>query len=172
WPDIRVELIDLEAEKQGDRGVEVIGELRRFKSSKGMPLNTPLKSVIIYSSQEELKNQVGLLKADIEGTLRIKNFKIEGGRPEIQEVVVEVIPHMDKVGPYFKGDAPKIVAYLSSQDPTVLGEILEKEGQLDVEGLTLTPEFLQLRKEVVGKTGEKVEIIQIEELDLVVEIVL
>ncbi|MEG3224089.1 MAG: valine--tRNA ligase [Methanobacteriales archaeon Met13] len=172
WPDIRVELIDPEAEKQGDRGVEVIGELRRFKSSKGMPLNTPLKSVIIYSSQEELKNQIGLLKADIEGTLRIKNFKIEGGRPEIQEVVVEVTPHMDKVGPYFKGDAPKIVAYLSSQDPAVLGEILEKEGQLDVEGLTLTPEFLQLRKEVVGKTGEKVEIIQIAELDLVVEIVL
>jgi valyl-tRNA synthetase len=108
--------------------------------------------------------------ADIEGTIRIQDLKVEVGRPEVQEVVVEVTPRMDRVGPHFKKDAPKIVAYLQSQEPQQLGEILETEGQLEVDDLILTPDFLQTRKEVVGKTGEKVHIIQVEELDLVVEI--
>ncbi|MDD1763917.1 MAG: valine--tRNA ligase [Methanobacteriaceae archaeon] len=170
WPDILGELIDLEAERQAQMGVQVIGELRRFKSSQGLPLNTPLQRVTIYTSQEEVKTDLNPSYADIEGTIRIQDLKVEVGPPEVQEVLVEVTPRMDRVGPHFKKDAPKIVAYLQSQEPQQLGEILETEGQLEVDDLILTPDFLQTRKDVVGKTGEKVHIIQVEELDLVVEI--
>jgi valyl-tRNA synthetase len=170
WPDILGELIDLEAERQAQMGIQIIGELRRFKSSQGLPLNTPLSAVTIYTIEEELKGDLSPSYPDIMGTIRIEDLQVMVGRPEVQEVVVEVTPRMDRVGPHFKRDAPKIVAYLESQDPQELGEALERDGQLDVEGLVLTPDFLQTRKEVVGKTGEKVNIIQVEELDLVVEI--
>jgi valyl-tRNA synthetase len=126
--------------------------------------------VTIYTIEEELKGDLSPSYPDIMGTIRIEDLQVMVGRPEVQEVVVEVTPRMDRVGPHFKRDAPKIVAYLESQDPQELGEALERDGQLDVEGLVLTPDFLQTRKEVVGKTGEKVNIIQVEELDLVVEI--
>ena len=151
-------------------GIQIIGELRRFKSGQGLPLNTPLAAVTIYTTEDEVKNDLTASYQDIEGTIRIKDLQVEVGRPEVQEVVVEVTPRMDRVGPHFKRDAPTIVAYLQNQDPQELGETLEREGQLMVEELIITPEFLQTRKEVVGKTGEKVDIIQVEELDLVVEI--
>jgi valyl-tRNA synthetase len=154
WPDILAEFIDLEAERRAQMGIQIIGELRRFKSSQGLPLNTPLAMVTIYTNQEEMKDDLKASYPDIEGTIRIENLKLEVGRPEVQEVVVEVTPRMDRVGPHFKGDAPKIVAYLASQEPQELGETLEREGQLETEGLTITREFLQTRKEVVGKTGE------------------
>ena len=170
WPDILGELVDLEAERQAQMGIQIIGELRRFKSSQGLPLNTPLQMVTIYTTQEGVKNDLTVSYQDIMGTIRIQELKVELGRPEVQEVVVEVTPRMDRVGPHFKKDAPKIVAYLQSQDPQQLGEALEREGQLEVEGLVITPDFLQTRKDVVGKTGEKVNLIQVDDLDLVVEI--
>jgi valyl-tRNA synthetase len=95
---------------------------------------------------------------------------VKVGRPEVREVVVEVTPRMDRVGPHYKKDATRIQAYLESQDPQDLGEILERDGQLEVEELIITPDFLQTRKEVVGRTGEKVHLIQVEELGLVLEI--
>jgi valyl-tRNA synthetase len=170
WPDILGEFIDLEAEGRAQMGIQIIGELRRFKSSQGLPLNTPLQQVTIYSKEEAVKKDLEVSIPDIEGTIRIEDLQMEVGRPEVQEVVVEVTPRMDRVGPHFKGDAPKIVAYLESQDPQELGETLKSEGQLETEGLIITPDFLKIRKEVVGKTGEKVHLIQVEELDLVVEV--
>jgi valyl-tRNA synthetase len=172
WPVLESILLNKPGEFLGEKGVNIIRELRRFKSSNRIPLNTPLKQVIIYTQEAELVDELKALYEDIQGTMRIKNLELELGSPDIKEIVVEVTPRMDKVGPYFKKDAPRIVNFLQSQDPEELGAWLDEKGLIQIDELEITPDFLVIHKEIVGKTGEKVEIIKIEELNLIMEIVI
>jgi valyl-tRNA synthetase len=172
WPEVQKDLIDMEIEKQGDIGVEVIGELRRFKSASKMPLNAALKAVTIYTSNQEIFSQLEPFLNDIKGTLKILDMDLDLGKPDIQEKVVEINPLMNKIGPEFKGDAPKILAYLQSKDPQEIAETLENEGIIMIEGHEITVDYMTMKKVAVGKTGEKVEIIHPEKLDLVLEIIL
>ena len=94
------------------------------------------------------------------------------GKPDIQERVVELTPVMSKIGPEFKKDAPSIVKYLESNDPHEIAETIERDGKIVINGLTLTKEYVTSRKEIVGSSGEKVEIFHSEELDVVLEIVI
>ena len=48
WPKVQENLLDVSFEAVGQVGVDVISQLRRFKASKKMPLNTPLKKATIY----------------------------------------------------------------------------------------------------------------------------
>lgn len=137
-----------------------------------MPLNTPIKSATLYSSSPTVYSQLMGLQEDIQGTMRIENLSVTQGKPDVREIVVEVAPRMDKIGPEFKGQAPVIVKYLESADPQEVANTLEKDGYLDVEGSHVTPEHVSTSKELVGRTGEKVELLLLEELDLVIELVI
>ncbi|MBI5680880.1 MAG: valine--tRNA ligase [Methanobacterium sp.] len=171
WPEFKGELVDDETEYIGEIGVELIGELRRFKSSKGMSLNTPLKTVNIYTSNSNLVGKIEFLVSDIKGTMRVTDLNLMSGKPDIKEKVVEIIPQMAKIGPEFKGDAPKIVKYLQSGNMDDIVATLDKEGEILVEGCKLTWSHIEAKKEVVGKTGEKVEVIHADNLDVIIEII-
>ena len=172
WPIPVVELLDEKAEKLGEIAVSIIGDIRRFKSATGRPLNIPIKSATIYTAEPELYSALERLESDIKGTTRIKNLKIEIGKPDVQERVVEITPVMSKVGPDFKKDAPVIVKYLESNDPHEIYETLKKDGEILIDGLKLTDDYVTSRKIIVGSSGEKVEIFHSEELDVVLEIVI
>ncbi|PKL67830.1 MAG: valine--tRNA ligase [Methanobacteriales archaeon HGW-Methanobacteriales-1] len=171
WPEFKEKLVDNESEDIGKIGVELIGELRRFKSSKGISLNTPLKTVNIYTSKSDLINKIELLVPDIKGTMRVTDLNLMSGKPDIKEKVVEIIPQMAKIGPEFKGDAPKIVKYLQSENMNEIVATLDKEGEILVENYKLTWKHIEAKKEVVGKTGEKVEVIHAANLDVIIEII-
>lgn len=172
WPKVVEEFMDPEVEGICRAGVEVISELRRFKASKKLPLNSPLKSATIYTRKKDIYNQLDALKEDIIGTIRIDSLIIKEGKPDVREMVVEVNPRMERIGPEFKANAPVIVKYLESQDPQKTAERLEKDGFIDIEGSIVTLDYLTTKKELVGITGEKVELVLMENLDLVVEIVI
>jgi valyl-tRNA synthetase len=171
WPEVEGDLISDEAEDLGETAVELIGDIRRFKSASKMPLNTPIKFTAVYTENEDLLTKLKGVSEDVIGTMRIRDLKVEMGKPDVQEKVVELTPIMSKVGPHFKGDAPKIVQYVASNDPDEIAETLDRDGEISVDGLTLTWEYLTPRKEILGKSGEKVDIIQSENLDIVLEIV-
>lgn len=172
WPEVAEDLLNPVADEIGRVGVEVISQLRRFKASRKMPLNTPLKTATIYSSSSEVYNHLVTLQEDIKGTMRIEKLMITEGKPDVREIVVEITPRMDKIGPEFKGQAPVIVNYLQSNDPQEIAGTLEKDGYIDIEGSRITAHHVSLTKELVGRTGEKVELILMEELDLVTELVI
>jgi valyl-tRNA synthetase len=172
WPLPVEELMDVKAEKLGEIAVSIIGDIRRFKSATGRPLNIPITSATIYTTEPELHRVLKLLESDITGTTRIKNLNIEIGKPDVKEKVVELTPVMSKIGPEFKKDAPIIVKYLLSKDPNEIAETLEKEGEIIIEGHRLTEDYVTGRKIIVGSSGEKVEIFHSEELDVVLEIVI
>ncbi len=172
WPKVQENLLDVSFEAVGQVGVDVISQLRRFKASKKMPLNTPLKKATIYTSSEEVYNYLDLLESDIKGTMRIENVVITRGKPDVREIVVEVTPRMDKIGPEFKGQAPIIVKYLKEEDPEMIAQKITENGYIDIEGSKVGTEHITSRKELVGSTGEKVDLILMEKLDLVVELVI
>ncbi len=172
WPKVQEDLLDESFEAIGQMGVEVISQLRRFKASKKMPLNTPLKKATIYASSEDVYNHLNLLESDIKGTMRIENVEITRGKPDVREVVVEVTPRMDKIGPEFKGQAPVIVKYLKEEDPAMIVQNITENGYIDIERSKVTSRHITSRKELVGSSGEKVDLILMENLDLVVELVI
>jgi valyl-tRNA synthetase len=172
WPVPINNLMDKNAEELGNKGVSIIGDIRRFKSATGRPLNTPIRSLTIYTTDSELYNEMKELDSDIIGTMRIKSLKIEMGKPDVQEKVVEITPVMSKIGPEFKKDAPVIVKYLASNDPNEISLALERDGKILINGIKLTEEYITSRREIVGSTGEKVDILHSEEMDIVMEIVI
>jgi len=76
---------------------------------------------------------------------------------------------MNKIGPDFRKDAPHILKYLESTDPQEIYQKMESDGEININDLKLTREYIKPRKEIVSITGEKVDIIYSDEL--VIEII-
>lgn len=170
WPKFKAELVDEVSEEIGKIGVELIGEIRRFKSSNKMPLNAQIKTLNIYTDGEIAKKIENLIN-DIKGTMRIDNVGLMCGKPDIKEKVTEIIPQMAKIGPEFKGDVPKILKYLQLEDMDKIAALLDEKGEIIIEGSRITPEHVEIKKEAVSKTGEKVEVIHAASIDAILEII-
>jgi len=171
WPEVNEKLISKSAEETGMVGVELIGEIRRFKSGSKMSLNTPIKTLNIYTTNSDLIEEIEELSADIKGTMRINGLNVMSGKPDIKEKVTEIIPQMAKIGPEFKGDAPNVVKYLQSADMDEIVAKLDEDGEIIIDGCKITWDHIEAKKEVVGETGEKVEIIHASNLDVILEII-
>ena len=78
---------------------------------------------------------------------------------------------MSKIGPTFKGDAGKIIGYLKSTDIDEIGEVLEQNGELTIGDIVVPQDMLNIKKEIVGASGKKVDILQSENLDMIVEVI-
>lgn len=168
WPKIQEEYINEEAEANGDLAIKIIGALRRFKSSNRIPLNAPLEKVNIYTT-ETLHRIIKDYLEDIKGTMNIKKLKLITGKPQIKEHIIEIKPIMEKIGPKFRADAPRILSFIKSANPQKIHENLETQGMIEVEGHKLTKEYFKIKKEARGATGEKVEVLHLD--DIILEII-
>ena len=70
WPEFNSAFMDAKAEKQGDLIVALIGEVRREKAEKKLPLNTQVKSITIYSGNADYKRIIQTAEGDIAGTIK------------------------------------------------------------------------------------------------------
>ena len=171
WPEVYDELISEEMEIKGETTVELIDEVRRFKSASKIPLNAELAEVNVYTSDDGLVEIFNEFGDDIEGTLKIKELEISSGKPEVHEKIIEVEPDMSKIGPTFKGDAGKIIGYLKSTDIDEIGSVLEENHELTIGEIVVPEDMLNIKKEIVGASGKKVDILQSENLDMIVEVI-
>ena len=171
WPEVYEELISEEMEDKGETTVELIDEVRRFKSASKIPLNAELAEVNVYTSDEDLVDVFNQFDADIKGTLKINDLAISSGKPEVHEKIIEVEPDMSQVGPTFKGDAGKIIGYLKSTDIDEIGSALEENHELTIGDIVVPEDMLNIKKEIVGASGKKVDILQSENLDMIVEVI-
>ncbi len=77
WPEFKKDMMDKEAEKQGDLIIAVIGEVRREKAEKQLPLNMQIKNITIYSGNTENEQVILAGEGDITGTIKaISKIKI------------------------------------------------------------------------------------------------
>ena len=171
WPEVYGELINDEMENKGETTVELIDEVRRFKSSAKIPLNAELSEVNVYTSDEDLVDVFNQFDADIKGTLKINDLAISSGKPEVHEKIIEVEPDMSQIGPKFKGDAGKIIGYLKSTPIDEIGSVLDESHELTIGDIVVPEDMLNIKKEIVGASGKKVDILQSENLDMIVEVI-
>ncbi|WP_405309073.1 valine--tRNA ligase [Methanobrevibacter sp.] len=171
WPEVYDELINDEMENKGETTVELIDEVRRFKSSAKIPLNAELSEVNVYTSDEDLVDVFNQFDADIKGTLKINDLAISSGKPEVHEKIIEVEPDMSQIGPKFKGDAGKIIGYLKSTPIDEIGSVLDESHELTIGDIVVPEDMLNIKKEIVGASGKKVDILQSENLDMIVEVI-
>ena len=171
WPEVYDELINDEMENKGETTVELIDEVRRFKSSAKIPLNAELSEVNVYTSDEDLVDVFNQFDADIKGTLKINDLAISSGKPEVHEKIIEVEPDMSQIGPKFKGDAGKIIGYLKSTPIDEIGNVLDESHELTIGDIVVPEDMLNIKKEIVGASGKKVDILQSENLDMIVEVI-
>ena len=88
WPGLDEEIIDEEAEKYGDLVMAVIGEIRREKAEKSMPLNASIKKLTIHAGSQKSAHILNQAAEDIEGTCKIQKITVlpvKGRGREVQE---------------------------------------------------------------------------------------
>lgn len=170
WPEINNDLIDESYLNDGKIAISLIGDIRRFKSASKIPLNVPLSKVKLYTN-DEVKEVLDIFNEDIKGTLKISDLEIVNGKPDVHEEIVEIEPDMSKIGPEFKKDAGKIIKYLNTNALDEIALKLNEDSQLIIEDLTVGIDYLNIKKELVGSSGEKVDIINSDELDVILEII-
>ena len=171
WPEVNEDLVSEEYENKGNITVDLIDEVRRFKSSSKIPLNAQLSEVNVYTNDGNLVEVFNEFSQDIEGTLKIDDLAIKTGKPEVHEKIIEVEPDMSQIGPMFKKDAGKIIGYLKSRDIEEIADELENSGELAIGDITVGKDLLNISKEIVGASGKKVDILQSENLDVIVEVI-
>ncbi len=87
WPKFNSDLVDADAEKNGDLVVAVISEVRRDKAEKKLSLNAPIKKLTVYSGNVKNAEVINSARADIAGTLKIADMQIlSEGKTEVRKV--------------------------------------------------------------------------------------
>ena len=173
WPEIDPKLDSTQVEEDGDLAIELIGEVRRFKSASKIPLNADVESATVYLNEktEDLKDVFEYFADDIKGTLKIQNFQVTTGKPEVHEKVIEIEPDMSKIGPTFKKNAGQVIGFIKSTAPDEIAKQLVENGEIAIADGVITEDFLKMKKEIVGASGKKVDILQSEKLGVIVEVV-
>lgn len=168
WPEIQEELISDDVELVGNYAIDIIDELRRYKSSHGIALNQPLSIVNIYTDDVE---KVESTIDDIKNTNRVENISVSSGKPDLNEKVISVEPVMSIIGPEFKQNAKKIIDYIANTDPSEIQKQLESDGRVVVvDDVAFTDEHITKESELVSKTGEVVDILKTPNMNVLLEV--
>ena len=76
WPKSFPNLIDDNIEKNGDLIISLISEIRREKAEKRLPLNSPIKTLTLYTQDDTNAKVIQEGTVDIIGTCKIENLEI------------------------------------------------------------------------------------------------
>jgi len=76
WPEFNSAIVDEQAEKRGDLITALIGEVRREKAEKHLPLNTQVKKLKIYAADKDTAEVVRAGGVDIVGALKVTAFEV------------------------------------------------------------------------------------------------
>jgi valyl-tRNA synthetase len=76
WPQMAKSDVDEEAVRKGDLLVAVIGEIRREKARRRMPLNAPVAELTVYAGNKENAEALQESSEDIVGTCKMEKVKV------------------------------------------------------------------------------------------------
>ena len=158
WPVVR----GWPANEAGRAIKEVAATIRRYKSEKGMALNSPLPGIVVYSDLD-------LETADLAG---VANSPVESrvGSPSLEMKPVAVKPQMKVIGPRFKDTSQRIIAALMSMNPADVARQREAGSiriDLDGEAIQLPPEGVEVEVQTLS-AGEAVDILRTKEATVLV----
>jgi valyl-tRNA synthetase len=86
WPEFDQAVADEKAERRGDLIIAVITEVRREKAEKRMPLNAPIKKLIILAGNQEAVDMIKAGAADITGTCKVESLEVHAEKGSGREI--------------------------------------------------------------------------------------
>ncbi|MHC1624931.1 MAG: valine--tRNA ligase [Methermicoccaceae archaeon] len=159
YPDVVEELIDEQAVREGEIITSITAALRRYKSEHKLALNAPFKGAVIYTPDADVQLDVLDISNAINGPVDVLKEP-----PHVERVVVKATPNMAFIGPTFRKDAGKVVAAISSLEPSDIKDTLTNTGSLvvevDGEKVTLPPDAVSLVEEF-HLHGESVDVLDV-----------
>lgn len=166
WPKISGLKADEAGHKDETAGLrikEIAASIRRYKSEKGLALNSQLPGIIVYSD-------IKLETTDLQG---VANSPVESrtGGPEIEMRPVGVKPLMKVLGPMFKDKSGKIIKSLTGMDPARVAE-MKASGDVKVdlvgETVNVPPESVDIVTETFV-AGQAVDLLKVGEATALVK---
>jgi valyl-tRNA synthetase len=87
WPKMTSALVDKAVEEEGDKVMALIEDVRRKKAALKLPLNIPILSLEVYTTNQANADLINSSKNDIAGTLKVVgDFKVVTQTGQGQEV--------------------------------------------------------------------------------------
>jgi valyl-tRNA synthetase len=159
WP----KAFGLNAEKAGQQIKEIAAAIRRYKSEKGLALNSQLSGITVYS-------EFNLETTDLQG---VANSAVESetGKPKIEMRPVRVKPLMNVLGPMFKDKSGKIIKALSGMDPAKVAD-LQASGTIKVDLIDETVDVPAKAIDVITEpfvAGQAVDLLKVGESTVLVK---
>jgi valyl-tRNA synthetase len=166
WPAPERGRVDEEAEKAAELLHEILGAIRQFKSSRGIPLSGELGELRIFAPPS-LLGRLKEVEEDLVATAHLRSLHLSSERPELGERVVAVEPDLSRLGPRLRSGLKKLVEYLQKNGPEVAEELERGPLTLELEGerVELRPGDVRVRKEV-SYGGEGVEVLRLRDSGL------
>ncbi len=78
WPQFDSKMIDEEAEKAGDFGVDIINTVRKYKSEQKLSLKEELAQIVLVSDIKDFQKSINMIKNDLLVVLRVKEIVFQG----------------------------------------------------------------------------------------------
>ena len=157
WP---VEnFIDDSIENLGDKVRDVISSIRKWKSDNGMPLNSKLPRVEIFT---ENPKEVEDCIEDIKVTMNIEELVIGKNLADIKKSIADIKPVYSFLGKKYRDRTKEIIQKMKNMDPDELYQLIENGKRLN-----LTDGYIQLSSEDVEFVysytlhGREVSILQV-----------
>ncbi|WP_436924883.1 valine--tRNA ligase [Halosimplex amylolyticum] len=142
WPETRGYDADLDA---GERAMEVIAALRRYKTDEGLPLNADLDRVRIYGGVAGFENAIA-------EAMHVDSLETLDEAPDVSTEVTGVDLDYSLVGPEYGSEVGDIDAAIEA------GEFEEVDGKLQVAGVELDAEMYEIEEaRTYSGEGEMIE---------------
>ncbi|WP_415381504.1 valine--tRNA ligase [Halosimplex sp. TS25] len=142
WPETRGYDADLDA---GERAMEVIAALRRYKTDTGLPLNADLDRVRVYGGVAGFENAIA-------EAMHVDSLETLDEAPDVSTEVTGVDLDYSLVGPEYGSEVGDIDAAIES------GEFEEVDGKLQVAGVELDAEMYEIEEaRTYSGEGEMIE---------------
>jgi valyl-tRNA synthetase len=122
----------------GERALEVVSALRKYKSERDLALNTPLERVRVHGDVTDYVD-------DIARAMHVEELELLAEAPAVETVVTGIDLDYSVVGPEFGGDVPDIEAAIEGGEYAVEGE--GDDATLVAGDHTLTAEMFDLETE-------------------------
>jgi valyl-tRNA synthetase len=144
WPEPRAFEFQKER-REGENLIELISNLRKYKTENGMALNEEIERIEIYSDKEIEKNP-------LKRAMNIQEVKKLDEKPELSEKITEISLNYSKAGPKYGKKVGEIEEAIEN------GEWSISDGKLEVCEETLDEEIFSCEKDLDSdRKGDLIE---------------
>ncbi len=85
WPKYDPKMINEKAELVGDMGVDIIGTVRKYRSSQQMSMKEQLAEIVLVSEEKGFVEMIKSMEADLKATMQVQKISFSGETSLVSE---------------------------------------------------------------------------------------